>query len=175
MRQCLSRRALDWSPAPIFASRSAKARYPAQSKTLTIAMTKHPIQSKRQAPHHGRHRPETWPVAGFALSMVGALLPAAQATASNENVALRNLTSAPITQVYISPAGQNTFGRDQIALIPGGEVDQGKVLKLTGIGPGSYLLRVTDNAGRVCWVRDVKLEPNEVVSVHDDDLTDCDP
>jgi hypothetical protein len=138
-------------------------------------MTKQAIRSNHHTPHASRHRPQTWSFAGLALLMLGGLLTRAQATEDDENMGLRNLTSAPITQVYISPAGQNTFSRDQIALIPGGAVDHGKVLKLNGVGPGSYLLRVTDSAGRVCWVRNVRLEPNEVVSVQDKDLTDCDP
>src|SRR6201987_6210398 len=37
---------------------------------------------------------------------------------------------------YISPAGQNTFSADTIALLPGGAVDHAEILKLTGISPG---------------------------------------
>ena len=112
---------------------------------------------------------------GAALLIVGGLMTTAQGAESGEGIALRNLTSAPITQVYISPAGQNTFSADQIALIPGGAVDHDKTLKLAGISPGRYLLRVTDNTGRVCWVRNIALEANQVVPVQDKDLTDCDP
>jgi hypothetical protein len=62
-----------------------------------------------------------------------------EAAESDTGPGLRNLTSAPMTQVYMSPAGQDTFGPDQIALVPGGEVGHDKILELAGIAPGRYL------------------------------------
>lgn len=139
------------------------------------SMLKRVTCGKRRTSPPGRGCRQTWAFAGAALAIVGGLTAAAQAAESDTSPGLRNLTSAPITQVYMSPAGQDTFGPDQIALVPGGEVGHDKILGLTGIAPGRYLLRVTDNTGRVCWVRNVTLEANQVVSLLDKDLTDCDP
>jgi hypothetical protein len=146
-----------------------------QMTIFDSTMLKQVTRSNQRTPHPGRGCGERWPFIGAALLIVSGLMAPAQAAESGAAIGLRNLTSAPITQVYISPAGQNTFSSDQIALIPGGAVDHDKTLKLTGIAPGRYLLRVTDNAGRVCWVRNITLEANQVVSVQDKDLTDCDP
>ncbi|HZC95893.1 MAG TPA: hypothetical protein VE267_07190 [Bradyrhizobium sp.] len=88
---------------------------------------------------------------------------------------IRNLTSATITELNASPVGQNTFGPVQIALVPGHAVDHDKILKLTDTAPGRYELRISDNTGRVCWVRNIALEANEAVPMQDKDLTDCDP
>jgi hypothetical protein len=131
--------------------------------------------SNQRTLHPCRDYQPNWLFTGAALLIVGGLMAAARGAESGESIALRNLTSVPITQVYILPAGQNTFSADQIALIPGGAVDHDEILKLTGISPGRYLLRVTDNTGRGCWVCNIILEANQVVPVQDKDLTDCDP
>jgi hypothetical protein len=118
---------------------------------------------------------QKWPCTGVALVIVGGLMTTVQAAESGEGMGLRNLTSATITQLYASPVGQNTFGPDQIALVPGHAVDHDKILKPTDIAPGRYELRISDNTGRVCWVRNITLEANEVVPLQDKDLTDCKP
>ena len=132
-------------------------------------------RSNRQIPHIRRARWKRWPLAAAALLTIGTLLTTARAADDNVGMGLLNLTSSPITQVYASPAGQDTFSADQVALIPGGEIDHNKILGLTGLAPGRYLLRITDNSGRVCWARNVNLQVNEVAPLRDADLTDCDP
>ena len=116
-----------------------------------------------------------WRRAIAALLMIGGLLTTARGAENDAGMGIRNLTSVPITQIYASRAGQNTFSADQIPLNPEGEIDHNKVLGLTGFAPGRYLLRITDNAGRVCWARNVDLQVNKVVSLQDADLRDCDP
>lgn len=94
---------------------------------------------------------------------------------NSAGMGLLNLTSVPITQVYASRTGQNTFSSDQIPMNPEGEIDRNKILRLTGFAPGRYVLRITDNSGRVCWARNVDLQVNKVVSLQDEDLKDCNP
>jgi hypothetical protein len=107
--------------------------------------------------------------------IAAALTTTAQAADSSNDVELRNLTSATLTQLYVSPAGLNAFGPDQIALLPKGAVDHGKTLSLTGVAPGRYDFRITDSTGRICWLHDIALEANKAVSLRDKDLTDCTP
>jgi hypothetical protein len=107
--------------------------------------------------------------------MVGGLMATVQAAESGEGMGIRNLTSATITELNASPVGQNTFGPDQIALVPGHAVDHDKILKLADTAPGHYELRIADNTGRVCWVRHIALEADAAVPLQDKDLTDCRP
>jgi hypothetical protein len=116
-----------------------------------------------------------WPRAAVALLMIGGPLTTARGAENSAGMGILNLTSAPIAEVYASPAGQNTFSSDQIPLNPVGEIDRNKILRLTGFAPGRYLLRITDNSGRVCWARNVDLQVNKIVSLQDEDLRDCDP
>jgi hypothetical protein len=116
-----------------------------------------------------------WPRAAVVLLVTCGLLTTARGAENSAGMGLLNLTSVPITQIYASPAGQNTFSSDQIPMNPEGEIDRNKILRLTGFAPGRYVLRITDNSGRVCWARNVDLQVNKVVSLQDEDLTDCDP
>ena len=111
----------------------------------------------------------------MALLMIGGPLTTARGAENSAGMGILNLTPAPITEVYASRAGQNTFSSDQIQLNPVGEIDHNKILRLTGFAPGRYLLRITDNSGRVCWARNVDLQVNKIVSLQNEDLTDCDP
>jgi hypothetical protein len=138
-------------------------------------MAKQSTRRHQRTPHPSRVCGLKWLRASATLLLVGAFAATAHAADTGEDISLRNLTSAPITQLYVSPTGQNTFGPDQIAVIPGRAVDQDKSLKLTGIGPGRYDLRVTDSSGRVCWVRNITLEANKTIPLPDKDLTDCNP
>ena len=109
--------------------------------------------------------------------MVAALTVATAAAESGSGKGIRvwNLTSSTIKHLYLSPAGQDAFGPDQCALDPDGAVDHDERLKLTGIAPGRYDLKIADKSGRVCVVRNLALQANKVVSVQDGDLTDCHP
>jgi hypothetical protein len=142
---------------------------------IESSMAKQMTRSNQRTPPLGRLCRQKWSCTGAALFIFGGLMATAQAAESGEGMGLRNLTSATITQLYASPVGQNTFGSDQIALVPGHAVYHGKILKLTDTAPARYELRIADNTGRVCWVRNITLEANEVVPLQDKDLTDCKP
>jgi hypothetical protein len=122
-----------------------------------------------------RGRRRTWRCAGAPLLLAAGLITAAQVADESKDVELRNLSSATLTQLYVSPAGLNAFGPDQIALVPKGAVDHDKTLKLTGVAPGRYDFRLTDSTGRICWLHNIALKANKVVSLRDKDLTDCTP
>jgi hypothetical protein len=100
------------------------------------------------------------------------LIPGALA-AEGKGIRFWNLTSATITNLSLAPAGKDAFGPDLGPNDPDGTVDHDERLKLTGVTPGRYDLKLTDSGGRVCFVRNRLLEANKVFSVQDTDLTDC--
>lgn len=104
-----------------------------------------------------------------------ALMVSSQAGLAAEGKGVRfwNLTSSTVAKLYLSPAGKNEWGADQCGNDPDGAVDHDERIKLPGIVPGEYDLKIGDKHGKVCIVRNVKIEANKVFSVQDKDLTDC--
>ena len=93
--------------------------------------------------------------------------------AERKGIRFWNLTSATVAKLYLSPAGKNEWGPDQCRNDPDGAIDHDERLKLAGVVPGRYDLRIADKSGRVCFVRNVMVEADKVFSVADQDLTDC--
>jgi hypothetical protein len=84
-----------------------------------------------------------------------------------------NLTLNTITQLQLSPAGKNTWGLDQCRNDRDGTVDHDERLRITGIDPGRYDVKLADKAGRTCIVRDVEVKDGAVFSIEEKQLTDC--
>ena len=93
--------------------------------------------------------------------------------AEGKGVRFWNLTSSTVTQLYLSRAGKDEWGADQCRNDPDAAVDHDERLRLPGVQPGAYDLKIADKRGRVCFVRNVKIEADKVFSVQDNDLTDC--
>ncbi len=86
-----------------------------------------------------------------------------------------NLTSSTLTGVALAPAGSAQFGPNQCANDPDGAVDHDERLKLAGVQPGVYDVRITRKSGQVCVARNVtvKAEGRYAFSLSDKDLADC--
>jgi hypothetical protein len=84
-----------------------------------------------------------------------------------------NLTLQTVTHLELSPAGQNAWGPDQCANDRDGTVDHDERLRITGIAPGRYDVRISDKGGRVCIVRNLPMADGSVFTVEEKDLTDC--
>jgi|AmaraimetFIIA100_FD_contig_61_5480078_length_2560_multi_6_in_0_out_0_3 hypothetical protein len=84
-----------------------------------------------------------------------------------------NLTLNTITQLQLSPAGENTWGVDQCRNDRDGTVDHDERLRITGIDPGRYDVKLADKAGRTCIVRDLEVKDGAVFSIEEKQLTDC--
>jgi hypothetical protein len=97
------------------------------------------------------------------------------AQAAEQRLTFWNLTSDTITNLVMAPAGTDGFGPNQCANDRDGSVDHDERLRLTGIQPGRYDVRLTQKRGRVCTVRgvEVKGEGRYAFSLADDDLKDC--
>jgi hypothetical protein len=84
-----------------------------------------------------------------------------------------NLTSSTVTHLQLSPAGQNAWGANQCANDPDGTVDHDERLRITGVSPGRYDVKLANKAGRGCIVRNVEIKENGIFSIEDKDLAEC--
>ncbi len=86
-----------------------------------------------------------------------------------------NLTGVTITRLELAPAGTQDWSANQTVNDPDGTVDADERLKLSGIRPGRYDVRLADKTGRVCVVRNVEVAADKpyAFSVSERDLTDC--
>ncbi len=94
---------------------------------------------------------------------------------AEDRLSFWNLTSTTITKLAMSSAGAGQFGPDQCANDPDGVVEHDERLRLAGIAPGRYDVRLATKAGRVCTVRNVEVKASGkyAFSLSDSDLTDC--
>jgi hypothetical protein len=84
-----------------------------------------------------------------------------------------NLTRYTITQLQLSPAGKETWGPDQCRNDRDGTVDHDERLRITGIEPGRYDVKLADKSGRTCVVRDVDVKGEAVFAIEEKQLIDC--
>ena len=86
-----------------------------------------------------------------------------------------NLTNATVSELYLAPAGTGTFGPNQAANDRDGEVDHNERLRLTGVAPGQYDVRLKLKGGKTCSVPGVTLrgEGRYAFSLEPADLKAC--
>jgi hypothetical protein len=103
------------------------------------------------------------------------LLLAARPAAGAEKLRFWNLTNDTVTSLTLAPTGTDQFGPNQCANDRDGEVDHNERLRLTGVQPGKYDVRLGFKRGRTCLVRGVELrgEGRYAFSLEPSDLTDC--
>ena len=109
------------------------------------------------------------------LALLGAVLCLAVPGVAAGPLRFWNLTGATITKLELAPAGTQDWGPNQTANDPDGAVDADERLRLKGIQPGRYDVRLTDKTGRVCVVRNVEVVADRAYafSVSEQDLRDC--
>ena len=86
-----------------------------------------------------------------------------------------NLTRHTISEFYLAPAGTTNWGPNQCKNDKDGTVDSDERLRITETPAGIYDAKLTDVSGRVCIVRDLKLEAGEIFSIEENQLTSCTP
>jgi hypothetical protein len=110
----------------------------------------------------------------LAIALLGLLLVVDAAhAAARKGIRFWNLTSSTVTRLELAPTGSNAFGPNQCQNDPDGVVDHDERLRLVGVAPGHYDVKIADKTGRVCVVRNVAIEDDKVFSINDADLTDC--
>jgi hypothetical protein len=119
----------------------------------------------------GRHRSRlrTSLLAAIALAVIGS----AAAAQDRRSMRFWNLTLYTVTDLRMSPAGKETWGPNQCENDRDGTVDHDERLRITGIEPGRYDVKLTDKIGRVCTVRNVEVKEAAVFAIEEKQLTEC--
>src|SRR2546430_7241631 len=120
-----------------------------------------------------RHLPETR-MRGVLLASIAFVLVGCSVVAQDrKGIRFWNLTLYTITSLQMSLAGKDSWGPDQCKNDRDGTVDHDERLRITAIEPGRYDLKLADNIGRVCIVRNVAATEGAVFSIEEKHLTDC--
>ncbi len=90
-----------------------------------------------------------------------------------KNTRFWNLTSNTITTLQIAPAGTNQWGENQTKNDKDNTVDHDERLKITGVEDGTYDIRLADNKGRICLVKNVAIKQGDVFAIEEKQLMDC--
>jgi hypothetical protein len=119
-------------------------------------------------------RVSIWVAISIGVTLGAGFATAAVAT-DGKGMRLWNLTSATLSSVQLSPSGADKWGKNQCLNDPDGAVDHDERLKITGVAPGKYDVKLANKQGRVCIARNIELKANGVFSIEDKDLTNCTP
>lgn len=87
--------------------------------------------------------------------------------------AFLDLTRNTITEFYLAPADSTNWGPNQCKTDKDGAVDSDERLRITDISSGIYGAGLIDKTGRVCVVRNVKVEAGGIFTIEEEDLTSC--
>jgi hypothetical protein len=99
---------------------------------------------------------------------------AAQAQSSKRSgMRFWNLTLYTLTSLQFSPPGQNAWGKNQCENDDDKTVDHDERLRITGLTPGRYDVRLADKIGRTCVVKDVEVKDG-VFAIEEKQMTSCD-
>jgi hypothetical protein len=117
-----------------------------------------------------RYETMTKAVTWILLTVVGC----STALSADRPTRFWNLTYHTISEFYLAPAGTNSWGDNQCKNDRDGTVDSDERLRITNTSPGLYDARIKDVTGRVCLVRNIRVEAGETFSIEEKDLTSCD-
>lgn len=84
-----------------------------------------------------------------------------------------NLTSSTVVDFRAARPGTGDWGADQCANDRDGAVDHDERLRITGVAPGRYDVKLAFKDGRACIVRNIEMKDGGIFSIEDKDLTDC--
>jgi hypothetical protein len=112
-------------------------------------------------------------LACFGLAFGHSVAMAQSSTPAAKNIRFWNLTLYTVTEMQMSPAGRNAWGADQCKNDRDGTVDHNERLRITGIEPGRYDVKLADKIGRRCTVRDIEVKDGAIFTIEEKQLTDC--
>ncbi|ABI62807.1 hypothetical protein [Granulibacter bethesdensis] len=99
------------------------------------------------------------------------------AIAAGKAMRFWNTTSDTIVKLQMAPVGTTAWGSDQCKNDKDGEVEADERLKILGIQPGRYDVKLKLKRGRSCVVHDVEAKEDGpyAFAIGDADLKDCSP
>ncbi len=107
----------------------------------------------------------------FAIGFPALL--ASTAVAADKPIRFWNLTSMTVVDFRTAAPGSNDWGPNQTANDRDGAVDHDERLRITGIGPGRYDVKLTFKDARVCTVKNVEVKDGGIFMIEDKDLKEC--
>jgi hypothetical protein len=118
---------------------------------------------------------ETWSTRARLIAGALLLLSLSPGAPAAKPMQFWNLTSVTIDHLYLMPAGAKSWGDDLCASDPDGSVDPDERMRLNGLAPGRYDVKLVDAKGRTCFARDVELRADRpyAFALSDSDLRDC--
>ena len=108
----------------------------------------------------------------FAFGPVALVAFAAHA-ADPKPIRFWNLTTNTVVDFRAAPPGTGDWGPNQCANDRDGTVDHDERLRISGIAPGRYDVKLTFKDGRVCTVRNIEMKDAGIFSIEDKDLVEC--
>jgi hypothetical protein len=111
----------------------------------------------------------------LALALVigiDALTPPADA-AGGKFFAYNMTTRTDFKGVYLAPAGTQNWGPNQALNDPDKSLDTTERLTLTGLTAGNYDVKLVDENGRTCIVKNVDLTKQNSFEIIEGGLADC--
>ena len=90
------------------------------------------------------------------VSIAFGLVASSAAAQDRKGIRFWNLTLYTITTFQMSPAGKDSWGPDQCENDRDGTVDHDERLRITGIEPGRYNVKLADKIGRNCIVTNIE-------------------
>src|SRR3954465_10007057 len=112
--------------------------------------------------------------AGFAAAALAVLASAQTAQAAEQRMRFWNLTHTTVDELYLAPAGTDKWGPNQCLNDDDKSVDADERLILKDIEPGRYDVKIGDEHGRRCLVRNVEVKSGGkyAFSIDEKELTD---
>ncbi len=94
---------------------------------------------------------------------------------AQDSLQLWNTTTVTFTSLQFAAPGTTNWGFNQCQNDSDKSVSADERLRLTGIKPGRYDVKLADSTGRVCTVRnvDVKAGGKYALEISNGDLKDC--
>jgi hypothetical protein len=107
------------------------------------------------------------------LILVGLAAIGGEAVAEGRPTRFWNLTKNTILEFYLAPTGTSDWGPNQCKNDKDGSVDSDERLRITDVPSGTYDARLADATGRVCIIRNIKIEAGAIFSVEEKSLVSC--
>ena len=123
--------------------------------------------------HRVRHFKRSGMRAALVAAIALAVISSAAAAQDRRGMRFWNLTLYTVTDLRMSPTGKDAWGPNQCENDRDGTVDHDERLRITGIQPGRYDVKLTDKIGRVCTIRNVEVKEAAVFAIEEKQLTDC--
>jgi hypothetical protein len=109
-------------------------------------------------------------VAGIILASLFTLSSGATAQAVEESMTFRNGSAFDIREIYLSKTNHRTWEED---VLHTRILSAGDSIRVGGIDPGRYDIKLVDEDGDVCIVHNIDLYSNRVWTISNAGLLDC--